>query len=599
MAQSTAPYRSPSYRTDRGRTGLYQIDDRLKRAFDILIACIGLVLLSPVYGYLILRVKLDSPGPVFYRGRRVGRNGKIFNILKFRTMYETPQSYQGPRVTAQGDPRITTLGRWLRATKLNELPQFWNVLKGEMSMVGPRPEDPDIVATWPEDVRAEILSVRPGLTSPASVLYHDEESRLMVGRVMDTYLDDIMPSKLRLDQLYVRYHSFWGDLDILFWTALVLLPQEKQYTPAENKLFVGPVARLVERHVSWFLVDTMITLTAMGITGLFWRSLGPLDVGWLPAFVLALGFAILFSLTNALLGVNRIDWSRSAASDVLDLLPGAALATTLAMLFNYFYPVGFAALLYGGEIPYWLTRPFLPPGLILMGSALALIGFVLVRYRTRLITGLATRWVGWRNSVPTAQERVLIIGCGETGRFAAWMLEQGRYASTFRLVGFVDDDLQLQDTRIHGLRVLGQRAQVPDLALRYDIGIIVYAIHNISPVERRHLLEICNSTAARVVLFPDIPAALNGLTHQQEASFEKLQRAASGDLESVNAGHLPCNLCLVKVSPLKVDSWLAQLEETASYGDLENLHKQIRGLRSQLRGDVSLQVAANLVDEEY
>jgi lipopolysaccharide/colanic/teichoic acid biosynthesis glycosyltransferase len=561
MAQTSASYPSTTYRSVEGQDRYHRLGDLVKRLFDILIAGAGLLVLSPMFLYIILRIRRDSAGPVLYRGRRLGRHGKVFHILKFRTMYETPQSYKGPRITAQGDQRVTPYGHWLRATKMNELPQFWNVLKGEMSLVGPRPEDPDIAAGWPEDVRAEILSVRPGITSPASILYRDEESRLVESRVMDTYLDEILPSKLRLDQLYVRYRSFWGDLDILFWTCLVFLPQAKKYSPPEDKLFAGPVNRLVQRHVSWFMVDSLVTLCAMGITGLLWRSLGPLDVGWLPAFALALGFALLFSLTNAALGVNRIDWSRSSAADVLDLLPGVAIATALAMLFNYFYPPGLAALLYGGEIPPWLTRPFLPPGLILVGSILALIGFVLVRYRSRLITGLATRWVGWRNDLPAAQERVLIIGCGEAGRFAAWMLEQGHYATSFSVVGFVDDDLQKQDTRIQGAQVLGRRAQIPDLVQRYDIGIIVFAIHNISTVERRQLLEICNGTPARVVLFPDIPATLDGPAYQSDASLDRLQ----------------------------LESWLAQLEETASTGDLVKLQNQIRELRSQVRGEAPLQ----------
>ena len=94
----------------------------------------------------------EGPGPVFYRGPRLGKNGRVFGILKFRTMYECPASYRGPRVTAQDDDRITPLGKWLRDTKLNELPQLWNVLVGEMSLVGPRPEDPEIVKTWPEGV---------------------------------------------------------------------------------------------------------------------------------------------------------------------------------------------------------------------------------------------------------------------------------------------------------------------------------------------------------------------------------------------------------------------------------------------------------------
>lgn len=599
MAQSTASYSGIPYRPVQNRTALQKIDERLKRGFDIVLACLGIVLLAPVFGYLSLRIKRDSPGPVLFRGPRVGLHGKIFYILKFRTMYETPQSYQGPSITAQDDPRITSVGRWLRVTKLNELPQLWNVLKGEMSLVGPRPESPDIAATWPEGVRAEILSVRPGITSPASVLYRDEESQLMAGQVMDTYLDEILPSKSRLDQLYVRYRSFWSDLDILFWTALVLLPPMGEYNPPEDKLFVGPVARLVERHMSWFLVDTLITLTAMGITGLFWRSLGPLNVGWLSAFALALGFAFLFSLTNALLGVNRIDWSQSSASDVLDLLPGAGLATALALIFNYFYPQRLAALLYGGKIPIWLTRPLLPPGLILMASGLALFGFVVARYRSRLITGLATRWVVWRQTVPAAQERVLIIGGGETGRFAAWILHQGRYAAAFRVIGYVDDDLQKQGARILGIQVLGQRTHIPDLVARYDVGMIVFAIHNIPPDERRQLLETCSSTSAQVVVFPDLPAAMNGLAQEEIETAAKENHLAGSAVTIGSSGRLPCHLCLVKLSPIKVDNWLAQLEETANDGDLQKLQDQIRGLRGQLRGDVSIQTAANLAKEEH
>src|SRR5690242_16996551 len=104
----------------------------LKRAFDILVSALGLLLLSPVFGLIALWIKRESPGPVFYRGPRLGKDGKPFLILKFRTMYERPESYQGPSVTAQGDRRITLLGGWLRETKLNELPQLWNVLVGEM-----------------------------------------------------------------------------------------------------------------------------------------------------------------------------------------------------------------------------------------------------------------------------------------------------------------------------------------------------------------------------------------------------------------------------------------------------------------------------------
>ena len=425
MPENIAPFQVTSYPAQKRRHGESLID-LIKRIFDIIISLIGITLLAPFFGYIIWRIRRDSPGPVLYRGPRVGRKGKTFLILKFRTMYERPESFDGPRVTAQDDPRITPLGHWLRETKLNELPQLWNVLKGDMSMVGPRPEDPEIVKTWPEDVRQEILRVRPGVTSPASIVYRDEESLLNNSKVMETYLTDILPSKLRLDQLYVRHRSFWGDLDVIFWTILVLLPRVQRYSPSEKKLFLGPITQLMRHHVSWFFIDTAITFAAMGLTGLFWRSFGPLDIGWRTAAFLTIGFAMLFSFTNVVLGVNRIEWSRASATDAIDLLPGTVLATCIGLLINHFYPSSAMKLLYGGEIPDWIARPILPPGMIVIASAIAYAGFVVVRYRSRLVTGLATRWVAWRGPASTTLERVLIVGGGGTGQFAAWVVADKR-----------------------------------------------------------------------------------------------------------------------------------------------------------------------------
>jgi len=195
-----------------------------KRLCDIAVSAIGLIILSPVFAIIAFYIKRICTDSVFYRGPRVGLHGKNFKILKFTTMIDCPDSEDGPRITAINDPRITPVGRWLRDTKLNEVPQLWNVLKGEMSLVGPRPEDPEIVATWSENERQTILSIRPGITSPASIFFRDEEKLLETESVMEKYLNSIVPSKLRLDQIYARDHTFLGDLDIIFLTAIALLP---------------------------------------------------------------------------------------------------------------------------------------------------------------------------------------------------------------------------------------------------------------------------------------------------------------------------------------------------------------------------------------
>jgi lipopolysaccharide/colanic/teichoic acid biosynthesis glycosyltransferase len=189
----------------------------MKRAFDFTVALLGLVLTSPLLLAAAVAVKLDSPGPAFYSGPRAGRDGKEFRIHKLRTM-RAGADRSGPAVTAGDDPRVTGLGRLLRRTKADELPQLVNVLKGEMSLVGPRPEHPDFVRHYtPEQLG--VLRVRPGITGPSAIAFVDEEGRLSGGRPEATYLEEVMPQKLAIDLDYVQHASFGGDLRILLRTV--------------------------------------------------------------------------------------------------------------------------------------------------------------------------------------------------------------------------------------------------------------------------------------------------------------------------------------------------------------------------------------------
>lgn len=231
----------------------HKVDDLLRRSLDILVSLTLLVLGFPLLALVGLIIKRDSPGPVLFRGRRIGLHGKPFDILKFRTMYERPESYSGPRVTANGDQRITRIGKWLRDTKINELPQLWNVLKGEMSLVGPRPEDPQLISAWPEVVKEELLSVRPGITSPASVIYRWEEEMLSSETLVDDYLKKILPDKLRIDQMYIRRRSLLADLDVILVTFSLLLPYFNRSEVKPASLYFGPLASITSRFLSWFL----------------------------------------------------------------------------------------------------------------------------------------------------------------------------------------------------------------------------------------------------------------------------------------------------------------------------------------------------------
>jgi len=190
----------------------------LKRLFDLVVAAAGLLLLSPLLLGIALWIKLDSPGPVFFRQQRVGRFGALFRIHKFRSMRDGAPLV-GSQLTVGADPRITRAGQVLRRTKLDELPQLIDVLSGTMSLVGPRPEVPRYVAMYPAELRDKVLSVRPGITDPASIEYVEEST--LLARAADperVYIEQIMPAKLRSAARYVEQMSVPNDVRLILAT---------------------------------------------------------------------------------------------------------------------------------------------------------------------------------------------------------------------------------------------------------------------------------------------------------------------------------------------------------------------------------------------
>jgi lipopolysaccharide/colanic/teichoic acid biosynthesis glycosyltransferase len=190
----------------------------IKRLFDIKFSFLGLMLTLPLLGIIALLIKLNSPGPVFYRGWRVGKEGKPFRIFKFRTMVSDAEKLGGPS-TAADDPRLTKVGKFLKRYQLDELPQLINVLLGEMSIVGPRPEVQLYVDMMTEEEKKTILSVRPGMTDLAS-LWNFHEGEILKGSPdpEKTYLEKIRPKKIQLQIEYIKNRSFWLDLKIILKT---------------------------------------------------------------------------------------------------------------------------------------------------------------------------------------------------------------------------------------------------------------------------------------------------------------------------------------------------------------------------------------------
>ena len=192
-----------------------------KRLFDLLGAGVALLLLAPLMLAVALWIKFDSKGPVFYRQQRVGQFGRLFDIHKFRSM---DADAQGLAITVGDDPRITRAGRFLRRTRLDELPQFIDVLLGHMSLVGPRPEVPRYVALYPPALRERALAVRPGLTDPVSLAYIDEAALLAAAADPEKeYVEVILPAKLQRAVAYAEQASLGSDLVVLARTAWALL----------------------------------------------------------------------------------------------------------------------------------------------------------------------------------------------------------------------------------------------------------------------------------------------------------------------------------------------------------------------------------------
>ncbi len=207
----------------------------VKRIFDIVVSAVMLLILSPVFLVLAIAIKLDSPGPVFYRQVRVTQYGKQFRIFKFRSMVQNAD--KGLLVTVGGDSRITRVGKVIRKCRLDELCQLIDILRGTMTFVGTRPEVPKYVAQYTPEMMATLL-LPAGVTSLASICYKDEDELLEGAEDVDSvYINDVLPGKMRYNLKAINTFSFWGDIRIMFMTVFAVLG--KDYTAEEEKETVG------------------------------------------------------------------------------------------------------------------------------------------------------------------------------------------------------------------------------------------------------------------------------------------------------------------------------------------------------------------------
>jgi lipopolysaccharide/colanic/teichoic acid biosynthesis glycosyltransferase len=417
----------------------------------------------------------------------VGKNGKEFWIIKFRTMYEAPESYSGRKLTIKSDPRITEFGRWLRETKINELPQLWNVLVGDMSLVGPRPEDPTLISQSPEDMARKILLVRPGITSPASIMFIDEEEKIRTEDPIQDYIQNILPFKLKLDLDYIRKRTIINDLDLIFLTLISLIPNVRKKAINEQILYKGPIISLLRGFIKWFLIDLVVALVSSSLSIFIWRLSSPMNLGVIPALLLAVLMALFFSTMNAIFGLNRVSWryTRAEASIDIGITTIISLSIIIVLNFFHFFPV---------------TIPLI---IIVLSGVFSFFGFVLTRYRERIITGIASRWLSLRKKENIVGEKALIIGAGNLGLRASWFINHGNLSRLMTVVGFLDDDYYKNGMVFDGSPVIGRIVELPRILKENQIDTVVIAISDLDENRIGLIESVCDENDVKYIRYED------------------------------------------------------------------------------------------------
>ena len=449
----------------------------MKRAFDILASLTGLVLLSPVLAVAAILIKLTGRGPAIFRQERVGRHFRPFRIYKFRTMVVGAHE-MGPGITAAGDPRVTAIGRILRKTKIDELPQLYNVLRGEMSLVGPRPELPKYVNLFRAEYE-EVLAVRPGITDPASIAYRDESPLLAKTRdPEDQYLHVILPEKLRLAKEYVHRSSFLYDLRLILTTLASIAYPGKSLDRLFNSMSphrypiaaVAQSALLVAAHYLAFLIrfDGQIPDREFH---LFLQTA--------PA-LLALQL-LLFHPFRLYRGL----WRYVSIQDLKSIAASLTLSSAAWWLLS------------------GLVRPFAgyPRSVMILDWVLSLALLGGVRLLRRINRELGP---------PTPHTRsVLVISSGDAAeRVLRGLLAGGQ--GKYRVVGLIDKEAKHTGDRIHNVPVLGGQENIEAIIGREDPDEILVTISTTPVADRKDIVRLCKKFGKPVRMIPDLPDILAG-----------------------------------------------------------------------------------------
>ncbi len=447
----------------------------MKRVMDVVLVAIGLALLSPLLLLIAIAIKLEGKGPVLFRQERVGRHFRPFRIYKFRTMVVGAERL-GPGLTVRDDRRVTRLGRFLRDSKLDELPQLFNVLKGDMSLVGPRPELRRYVDQFPDDYR-EILKVRPGITDLASLTYRRESSLLAVPEDAEaTYLSVILPEKIRLARISVERTSALHDLGLILGTVIALAYPARLL----DRLF----DRLGRHHTATTALiqgglAVVATLTALR-----------LDFNGSPPA----GAKALVLTTLPLLLVLRLAWLRAfdLYNDVWQFvgIPNlGSLAAAVALSSASFW-----------LLLRWPLGRMYPVSILLVDSMLCAAGWGAARMARRVHRELSVKVLGSR--------RVLVVGDGSEADRVLRELENGR-GHGCRVIGIVGSESHARGLHIRNVPILGTYDQLDDVLRAHPADEILVVASAAPPDRRRDLIRHCRASGRPVKVVTGLEEALS------------------------------------------------------------------------------------------
>ncbi len=449
---------------------------RLKRAIDLTLALLAMAVLWPVFLLIAAFIKLDSKGPVFFRQERVGEGLRPFRVFKFRTMIVGAYR-SGARLTVKRDPRITQVGALLRWTKLDELPQLLNVLAGDMSMVGPRPEDPYFVGFYTEEQK-EVLSVKPGMIGPSQIAGRDEVEMYPEG-VEDTeryYIDHILPAKLTRDLQYVRTSTAASDLKFLFGGALrVVTSQFKQ------SFFARSRARLALLSMDLGLI--VLAYVLANFIHFDW-NLAP--KAW-PYVLQTLFWSVaLKPLVFIYYGLYQRSTRWVGRKDLAAIVKAVSVGSALVVATTYFS--GLQAHSRAVFVVDWTL-------LIFLMSAL--------RFTVRHVQHGASRTEGAGPYV-----KVLVAGSGHGGEAILRSLLEDP-GSRYLPVGIIDHEPHRWGALIHGIRVMGGATDIAMSASTHGVEMVLVSLADMDPSVVRDIVEACKKHDISYRLIPTLSDLLS------------------------------------------------------------------------------------------